>query len=77
MRFYGPGECRACGDDATTYVKEVPYCGECMRELVTGQFSSAPVHFIGGHPATMEDDSGPWNQNAIRAMEDLDTSGHE
>ena len=46
-----------------------PCCQECFEELVHGIIKDIPVHFIGGIAATMEDDSGPWQQNAIRVME--------
>jgi len=40
-------------------IHDRPYCEECLE-----------VRQPTALPATMEDDSGPWQQNAIRDMEE-------
>lgn len=51
-------------------------CFECMAELTTGRIPPAwmitGVPADGattGHPATADDDNGPWGENAVRHLE--------
>jgi len=62
--------CFACGDPATGKYSGKWVCFECAEELLFDIIRNQNIHFVGGTPSTMEDDSGPWSQNAIRHMED-------
>lgn len=63
-------ECYACGDPAVRKrFHGKPVCGDCLAELERGVVKNQNINFFGGR-GTMEDDSGPWGQNAIRCLED-------
>lgn len=62
--------CHACGDPAIRVHLEKPLCLECFNELARGRLAHHERHVVDGIPSRMEDDGGPWQQNAVRAMED-------
>ena len=66
--------CFACGEildrtDPHGSVGVKPYCVDCYDEVVHGKIRNQNITFFGGGVAT-EDDIGPWQENAIRALED-------
>ena len=61
--------CYACKDEATKIYLGKNVCVECFNELKHGQFENQNVNFFGGRAGPMEDDGGPWQQNAVRDME--------
>lgn len=63
-------ECYACGDVARHRFQGKSVCKECLDELKDGVVVNQNIHFFGGTPATMNDDAGPWQENAVRCMED-------
>lgn len=66
--------CRSCGDQ---YFAAKPFrfenrtlCEECFKELKFGEIPKVRAEiFTAGHYGPL-DDNGPWQENAIRAMED-------
>lgn len=60
--------CKACGDPATRILNDGYYCDECYDELKNGIISNQNVSMFGGSPAS-PDDISPWQENAIRHME--------
>jgi NMD protein affecting ribosome stability and mRNA decay len=62
--------CYACGDPAVTTYQKKEVCKECYFELAKGVLTNQNVNFFGGRPTPMEDDGGPWQQNAVRDLED-------
>jgi ribosomal protein L37AE/L43A len=63
-------QCYACGDPAVTTYKNRHVCNECYHELAKGVVVNQNVNFFGGRATPMEDDGGPWQQNAVRDLED-------
>lgn len=62
--------CDACGlDEVRTKLRGREYCQACFNELKYGLIINQNISFLGGGRATKEDDSGPWQQNAIRDLE--------
>ena len=80
--------CRACGDsynplkrreslakaDLTLQKGELEYCRECADELFrkTIRTTRANLFVTGSGESIYQDDPSPWEENAIRAMEDFD-----
>jgi hypothetical protein len=62
--------CYACGDPAVAAYKKREVCKECYAELANGVIRNANVNFFGGRSTPMEDDGGPWQQNAVRDLEE-------
>ncbi len=67
-------QCVSCGDPCGTGLKfKKQYrCAECYAELRFGKIPivTHPRETATSTAATMEDDGGPWQQNAVREMED-------
>lgn len=76
--------CKSCGDpisplDAEQIArrKKFPailklaktHCLECADELGAGRIRNQNINFFGGHYGPLEE-TGPWQDNAIRAMEE-------
>lgn len=63
--------CYACGDCATKRYEKRPVCQECWDELANGKIKCESVHpyGVGGSHGPLDEDGGPWQQNAVRAME--------
>lgn len=62
-------KCPACGDPAEWLLDGVAYCPDCYNELAYGVIRDQNVHFVGG-VAARQDDVSPWQENAIRCLED-------
>jgi len=62
--------CYACGDPAVTTHNKKEVCEDCYYELAKGTITNQNVNFFGGRATPMEDDGGPWQQNAVRDMEE-------
>lgn len=64
--------CYWCGDIATTDWRGHFACRDCRDELQYGIIHNQNIHFLGGRPGQAEpdDDGSPWEQNAVRIMED-------
>jgi hypothetical protein len=65
-------KCYACGDVAVATHNKKQVCKECYEELAKGKIKNHNVNFFGGRSTPMEDDGGPWQQNAVRDMEDAE-----
>jgi hypothetical protein len=67
--------CSSCGDRATLKTWQgLAKCDECYEELANGRIINierANIAGVGGGRGTLEDDSSPCGQNAIRALEDI------
>jgi hypothetical protein len=61
--------CYSCKDEAIKSHKGKNVCLECFNELKHGRVINQNVNFFGGRAGPMEDDGGPWQQNAVRDME--------
>ena len=65
--------CECCGDLATVTWRYRKLCGECYRELRFGVIDATPARtFPSGHGCPLEpnqDDSSPYQDNAIRCLE--------
>lgn len=72
---HNPDGCYACGDTyGTAYLTVASgdtrlVCRECYAELRFGIIKNQNINFFGGR-GTQEDDGGPWQQNAARALEE-------
>lgn len=65
--------CRSCGDlcsEALTF-NGAARCETCYRELAHGEIVCQNVQISFGGTGTREDDGGPWQQNAVRELEDV------
>ena len=62
-------QCYACKDMATKTHRGRNVCVDCFEELQNGKIVNQNVNFFGGRAGPMEDDGGPWQQNAVRDME--------
>lgn len=69
MNKHSGARCYACGDPADKRFNGKPVCEDCYDELKYGKIKNQNINFIGGRAAVMEDDGGPWQQNAVREME--------
>lgn len=66
------GPCHACGEQSPErflYKNEL-YCKTCRDELRDGKVKNQNVSFFGGG-AGGRDDISPWQENAIRNLEDM------
>jgi len=61
--------CYACGDPAVAVHGKREVCKDCYNELAEGKIANQNVNFFGGRATPMEDDGGPWQQNAVKDME--------
>lgn len=65
--------CAHCGDPAgTSTVNRKPVCMDCYMELLT-DFIPHPSKITAGRTGgrgSAEDDGNPWQQNAVRYLED-------
>jgi len=62
--------CYACGDMARKQFENRPVCQECFDELAHGKIKNQNIHFLGGgRYGPLDEDGGPWQQNAVREME--------
>ena len=61
--------CRCCGEACDTKLDYM--CYECYMELRFGVIKCQNIHFPSGSIGPQEDDGGPWQQNAIRDMEEI------
>lgn len=64
------GPCQACKEPTRErrLFRSNLYCNTCFEELKHGTIVNQNVTFFGG--AGSSDDANPWQQNAIRHMED-------
>jgi hypothetical protein len=66
--------CICCHDPATRAVDiDKTYCKDCFEEIYKGKISNKSAHLhSSGHGCPLEpsDDAGPWQEFAIRCMED-------
>lgn len=64
--------CRSCGDrcSADRIYDGWPRCKVCYLELAHGEVTCQNIQISFGGRATREDDGGPWQQNAVRELED-------
>jgi hypothetical protein len=63
--------CVHCGDEALVRTKRGPECKECFEEIHLGKLpdpKTITAGRSGGH-CGMDDDGGPWQQNAVRDLE--------
>lgn len=61
--------CAACGDLGFHAFKSQRYCLECYQELKSGVITNHNVAFVGNRP-TGKGNPSPWQENAIRLLED-------
>lgn len=67
---YDPAVCYACGDKSRAKYRRRPVCIDCYDELMFGTVRNSNVSFFGGVRVKRKDDLEPWQENAIRALED-------
>ena len=68
--------CIYCGDLATKHKSVLPMCDDCYGEITDGKIPMVRAEtYPSGAGSPMEpndDDSSPWQDNAIRDMEEGD-----
>ena len=62
--------CAACGDLGLYAFRSQRFCLICYAELKTGVVVNQNLTFVGNRPVGKRGNPSPWQENAVRLLED-------